>query len=61
MTDSADRLTRAIQALHAVLSTKPHSTLVRKNVDAYIQFAASVERAANEVRDAWDEQRLRPT
>lgn len=53
MTDT-DRMTRAIQALHAVLSQRPHSTLVQKNPDAYLQFAASVERAANEVRDAWD-------
>jgi flagellin-specific chaperone FliS len=51
---TADRMTRAIHALHAVLSQRPHSHAVRKNVDAYLQFAASVERAANEVRDAWD-------
>jgi hypothetical protein len=47
----------AIQALHAVISQKPHSSLVRKNLDAYIQFAASVERAANAVRDAYEIER----
>lgn len=51
MTDAVDQ---AIQALHAVISQKPHSSLVRKNPDAYIQFAASVERAANAVRDAYE-------
>lgn len=56
MTDT-DRLTRAVQALHAVLSQRPHWSTVQKNPDNYVQFAASVERAANEVRDAFDEQK----
>jgi hypothetical protein len=47
----------AIQALHAVISSRPHSTLVQKNVDAYFQFAAAVERAANAVRDAYEIER----
>ena len=55
----ADRMTRAVQALLAVLSQRPHSHAVRKNPDAYLQFAASVERAGNAIRDAFDE-RKRP-
>ena len=47
----------AIQALHAVISRRPHSILVQKNVDAYFQFATAVERAANAVRDAYEIER----
>lgn len=47
----------AIQALHAVLSMRPHSILVQKNPDAYVQFASAVERAAIAVRDAYEIER----
>lgn len=52
-----DSLRTAIDQLHAVISQKPHSTIVRKNPDAYLQFAASVERAGNAIRDAYEQLR----
>ena len=45
-------LDRAVNALHAAVSTRPNVTLPNSiNVDNYFKFVGDVERAANTVRD----------
>lgn len=48
---------QAIQALHAVISRKPHSAAVRAHPDQYNAWTSEIEQAANAVRDAYEVER----